>query len=139
MSIVVFVVMYVQFFAFGTIAEKMTTRLRYALFRALLRQDVGYFDLKENNVGALTSKLSTDAALVKASLADRTALLVQNLFTVAVGLGIAFYYVRFFASFWEAPSTPFCTVSLKRLTHPQMPHITKPPHETNRAGSSRWC
>lgn len=81
-----------QNYLFGLIGERMTTRVRAALFQALLVQEVGYYDLKENSVGAVTGKLSSDAAMVKAGLSDRLGLTVQNLFTLVCGLGIAFYF-----------------------------------------------
>ena len=81
-----------QNYLFGLIGERMTTRVRAALFQALLIQEVGYYDLKENSVGAVTGKLSSDAAMVKAGLSDRLGLTVQNLFTLVAGLGIAFYF-----------------------------------------------
>jgi len=81
-----------QFWTFGVVGERMTTRLRTELFEAFLRQEIGYFDLKENSVGALTSKLATDAAVVKASVTDRLGLIVMNAVTMVVGLTIAFIY-----------------------------------------------
>lgn len=45
--------------------EHLTKRMRCLAFASILRQDVGFFDLPENSTGALTSKLASDAALVK--------------------------------------------------------------------------
>mmetsp|Transcript_5871 Transcript_5871/g.7099 ORF Transcript_5871/g.7099 Transcript_5871/m.7099 type:complete len:1334 (+) Transcript_5871:380-4381(+) len=91
LGILAFVGNFSQFWAFGYIGEKMTRRVRSTLFRSILRQEISYFDDRKNSVGALTSRLSTDAALVKASLADRLGLIIMNLVTVILGLGIAFY------------------------------------------------
>lgn len=46
-------------FALGS--ERMVHRVRDRAFRAMLRQDVEYFDRDENTAGALTSFLSTEA------------------------------------------------------------------------------
>ncbi|KAF3769875.1 P-loop containing nucleoside triphosphate hydrolase protein [Cryphonectria parasitica EP155] len=46
-------------FAFGS--ERMIHRVRDRAFRAMLRQDVEFFDRDENAAGALTSFLSTEA------------------------------------------------------------------------------
>jgi len=81
-----------MFAYFGLISEKMTTRIRIAVFNSIIRQDIAFFDKKSNSVGALASKLGTDASLVKASLTDRTMLGVQNLTTVILGFTIAFYF-----------------------------------------------
>lgn len=83
---------FVQFYLWGLIAERMTTRVRSALFQAILRMEIGFYDRKANSVGVLTARLATDAALVKAAVADRMSLAVQNLCTLAIGLGIAFYF-----------------------------------------------
>jgi len=83
---------YFQFNEFGIIGERMTTRVRYALFSAAIRQDIAFFDDRANSVGAITSKLATDASLVKATLIDRLGLTVMNLTTFTSGMFIAFYY-----------------------------------------------
>ena len=86
---------YCNFSAFalgGMIGERMITRLRTGLFVALLKQDMAFYDDKENSIGSILSRLSTDAALVKTSMVDRSNLLIMNLTTAIVGLTIAFYY-----------------------------------------------
>ena len=45
--------------------ENLTLRLRQMTFAAMLRQEIGWFDDKRNQVGALTSRLATDASLVR--------------------------------------------------------------------------
>lgn len=47
--------------ALETAAERYTERLRKAIFRAYLKQEIGFFDEDENNVGSLTSKLALDS------------------------------------------------------------------------------
>jgi len=80
----------VQGSSFGLINGRMTSRVRRETFRAMLRSEMGFFDDKDNSVGQLTSKLTTDAALVKATISDRLGVLTQNLSTLGVGLGLAF-------------------------------------------------
>ncbi|KAK2738609.1 GTPase-activating protein [Onygenales sp. PD_40] len=45
---------------FGVCSERLILRARREAFRSILRQDIGFFDLEENNTGALTSFLSTE-------------------------------------------------------------------------------
>lgn len=90
-GIVVGIANFVQFWAFGIIAEKLTKRVRRLLFTSMLKQEISFFDEEKNSVGALSAGLSTDAALVKANVSDRTSLAIMNLVTVVVGLFIAFY------------------------------------------------
>ena len=45
--------------------ENLTMRLRQLTFSAMLRQEIGWYDDKKNQVGALTSRLATEASLVR--------------------------------------------------------------------------
>ena len=50
---------------FGIVGENLTVRLRKIVFSRMLRQDIGWFDLPENKVGVLTSRLAVDASIVR--------------------------------------------------------------------------
>ena len=43
----------------------MTERIRSRLFKAMLRQEMGWFDEEKHSTGALTTRLSEDAAQVQ--------------------------------------------------------------------------
>lgn len=45
--------------------ERLTMRLRQQSFAAIAKQEIGYFDDEKNGVGAVTSRLASDASLVK--------------------------------------------------------------------------
>lgn len=49
-----------QGIAFALCSEKLVRRIRNRAFRAMLRQDISFFDREENSTGALTSFLSTE-------------------------------------------------------------------------------
>ena len=51
--------------SFGKSGEALTERLRSMMFRALLRQEVAYFDDEKNSTGALCTRLSTEASIVQ--------------------------------------------------------------------------
>ncbi|CAF3350992.1 unnamed protein product [Rotaria sp. Silwood2] len=51
--------------AFAISGERLTRRMRLAAFAAVLRQEVGWFDMEENSVSVLTTQLSVDAAALK--------------------------------------------------------------------------
>jgi ATP-binding cassette subfamily B protein len=55
-----------QAWSLGAAAEKVSLRLRCAAFRAILRQDVAFFDA--NASGELVSRLTSDVAQIQASL-----------------------------------------------------------------------
>ena len=77
---------------FGIAGEKLTDRLRRLTFKAMMRQEIGWFDQEKHSSGALTSRLSTEAPLVNGLLGTRLGLTVQNFVTIAACLGISFYY-----------------------------------------------
>uniref|UniRef100_A0A7S2S7J6 Uncharacterized protein n=1 Tax=Mucochytrium quahogii TaxID=96639 RepID=A0A7S2S7J6_9STRA len=81
-----------QQWIFGIIGERITTRIRQELFHAMLSREIDFYDKSENSVGTLTSKLSTDAAMVKEILVNRLNVLTMNLVVVIAGLTIAFSY-----------------------------------------------
>lgn len=53
-----------QGIAFAICSERLIHRVRDSAFRAMLRQDIAFFDKDENTAGALTSFLSTEATQV---------------------------------------------------------------------------
>ena len=61
------------------------------VFPAILQNEVGWFDLDENNSNLLASQLATDAALVRAAVADRLSTLTQNMALTVTAFAIAFY------------------------------------------------
>lgn len=81
-----------QSVCFGYSGEKLTFRLRLKTFRAFMRQDMSYFDDPKHSTGALTTRLATDASLVKNATGIRIATLVQSVFGLAAALTIAFIY-----------------------------------------------
>ena len=50
---------------FAISGEYLTMRIRGLAFKAYLRQEIGYFDDHRNNVGAVTTRLATDASAVQ--------------------------------------------------------------------------
>ncbi|KAI9314961.1 P-loop containing nucleoside triphosphate hydrolase protein [Dichotomocladium elegans] len=78
--------------AFEVAGERYTDRLRIKIFRAYMRQEVGYFDREENSMGALTSKLAVDAKNVNELVTKVWGDFIQVIVTAVVGLVIAFSY-----------------------------------------------
>lgn len=63
---------------FAKAGEKLTRRIRRMMFEAMMRQEIGWFDLKENSVGALCTKLSSEAANIQGVSGVFTSLLIQQ-------------------------------------------------------------
>ena len=57
--------MFPQNFTLAVAGERLTKRLRYLSFKAILRQDIAWFDQKTNSTGALAARLASDASEVK--------------------------------------------------------------------------
>ena len=49
---------------FAISGENLTKRIRERSFSALMRQEMAYFDDHDNNLGALTTRLATEASAV---------------------------------------------------------------------------
>ncbi|XP_078107980.1 ATP-dependent translocase ABCB1 isoform X1 [Sander vitreus] len=89
---VTFVAMFLQGFCFGKSGEILTLKLRLGAFKAMMRQDLSWFDNTKNSVGALTTRLATDAAQVQGATGVRMATLAQNIANMGTSLIISFVY-----------------------------------------------
>ncbi|CAI5731293.1 unnamed protein product [Hyaloperonospora brassicae] len=79
-----------QNYCFKYMAEKLTSRLRDIHFTALCRQNIGFFDEKENAKGALTADLSTNAMKVALISGESQGRVVQAFCTFVAALLISF-------------------------------------------------
>ncbi|XP_018422366.1 PREDICTED: multidrug resistance protein 1A-like, partial [Nanorana parkeri] len=87
-----FVTFFLQGFTFGKAGEILTKRLRLLTFKAMLRQEIGWFDDSKNSTGALTTRLASDASKVQGATGARLATLCQNIANMGTALIISFIY-----------------------------------------------
>ncbi|KAG9442673.1 hypothetical protein H6P81_018527 [Aristolochia fimbriata] len=80
-----------QNYFYTLMGERVTKRVRLAMFTAILQNEVGWFDLDENNSGSLASALAANATVVRSALADRLSTIIQNLSLVVTAFLIAFF------------------------------------------------
>jgi ATP-binding cassette subfamily B (MDR/TAP) protein 1 len=87
-SLIGYVLLYT---GFGFASERMNKRTRDAAFSSLLRQEVGWFDVR--SAGNLCSRLADDAALLRAFSGEPIRTLMMNLASVFVGFVVSFIYM----------------------------------------------
>ncbi|KAJ4849542.1 hypothetical protein Tsubulata_048249, partial [Turnera subulata] len=65
-------------------------RIRAICFEKVVNMEIGWFDFPEHSTGAISARLSTDAAIIRSLVGDQLAATVQNIATVAAAMIIAF-------------------------------------------------
>ncbi|XP_049336164.1 ATP-dependent translocase ABCB1 isoform X7 [Astyanax mexicanus] len=89
---VAFLTFFFQGYMFGKSGEILTMRLRSQAFKAILRQDISWFDDHKNAVGVLTTKLATDASLVKGAAGSRLGLATNTICALVIAMIVAFFH-----------------------------------------------
>jgi ABC-type multidrug transport system fused ATPase/permease subunit len=82
----------IQIFMFACSGEALTKRLRSQAFRAILSQDIAYFDQVKHNTGVLCTYLATEASAVQGASGVRLGIMLQNVITVGAGIFIGFIF-----------------------------------------------
>ncbi|GMF09901.1 unnamed protein product [Phytophthora lilii] len=77
---------------FGIASSRLISRVRLATYSAMLRQEVGWFDLEDNSSGYLVSRLATDSAILQSMTSDFLNRSLMTGTTFIVIFAIAFYY-----------------------------------------------
>ncbi|RDB18091.1 Leptomycin B resistance protein pmd1 [Hypsizygus marmoreus] len=83
-----------QNYLFSSAAAQLTAKLRSLSFRAILRQDIEFFDKEENSTGSLTADLSDNPQKVNGLAGVTLAAIVQSISTLIAGsvIGLAFIW-----------------------------------------------
>nr|CAD7426613.1 unnamed protein product [Timema monikensis] len=83
---------FLQMYMFGKAGVRLTTRLRVATMRAMLKQEMGWFDEDRNRVGILCARLSGDASSVQGATGTRIGTILQAASTMVIGTILGLYY-----------------------------------------------
>ncbi|CAI9293275.1 unnamed protein product [Lactuca saligna] len=93
LSIISILVNLLQHYNFAYMGEQLTKRIRLKMLEKILTFETAWFDDEENASGALCSRLSNEASMVKSLVADRMSLLIQTgsgvLIAMVMGLIVA--------------------------------------------------
>ncbi|CAH1796934.1 unnamed protein product [Owenia fusiformis] len=89
---VVGLMQFLQTYLFSVSGEGLTMRLRQMAFKAMMRQDIGWFDNHKNSTGALCTRLATDASSVQGATGSRLGLILMNAANIGAGIIIAFVF-----------------------------------------------
>lgn len=73
------------FWGLGHVAERLACWLRLSCFEAMLRRNIGWFEMPENSLGALTARLETETQRIHKISGDMLGRQCQAFFTLAVG------------------------------------------------------
>lgn len=89
LGIIAFIGFSLQYGVLGVSGELLAKKLRSRAFESLLQQEMGYFDMKENSIGALTGHLSSDSGVVKGLTGDLYGTLINVICSSIAGLTIS--------------------------------------------------
>ncbi|XP_039094785.1 ATP-binding cassette sub-family B member 5 [Hyaena hyaena] len=92
LGVICFVSYFIQGLFYGRAGEILTMKLRHLAFKAMLYQDISWFDDKENSTGALTTILAIDIAQIQGATGSRVGVLTQNATNMGVSVIISFIY-----------------------------------------------
>ncbi|CAI2355953.1 unnamed protein product [Caenorhabditis sp. 36 PRJEB53466] len=90
LGVMVFVTSYTQIACLESYAERLVQKLREAYLRAILRQQIDWFD--GHPTGNLTSRLTDDLERVRDGIGDKFAMFVNQFSAFSAGLVLSFYY-----------------------------------------------
>ena len=77
---------------FSISGENLTSRMRKDAFQAMLRQEMGWYDKKENNTGALCARLSTSAEAVSSATGGKIGQVVSGISILVLSSALSITY-----------------------------------------------
>lgn len=117
LSVISIILNLLQHYNFAYMGERLTKRIRLRMLEKILTFETAWFDKEENSSGALCSRLSNEASMVKSLVADRVSLLVQttSAVTIAMILGLVVAWKLALVMIAVQPLTILCFYTRKVL------------------------
>ncbi|CAL9096365.1 unnamed protein product [Musa acuminata var. zebrina] len=115
LSVVSIIVNLSQHYNFAYMGERLTKRVRLRVLEKILTFEAAWFDEESHSSGALCSRLSNEASLVKTLVADRISLLVQTAsgVVIAMTMGLIVAWKLALVMIAIQPSTMICYYAKK--------------------------
>ncbi|KAL1356575.1 hypothetical protein HN51_008575 [Arachis hypogaea] len=106
-----------QHYNFAYMGARLTKRIRQRMLENILTFETAWFDEENNSSGALCSRLSNEASMVKSLVADRVSLLVQTASAVSIAMiiGLAVAWKLALVMIAVQPLTILCFYTRKVL------------------------
>ncbi|CAG4987064.1 unnamed protein product [Parnassius apollo] len=83
---------FITVFMYAIAGEHLTARLRLLMFDTFLKQEIAFFDDKNNSTGALCARLSGEAATVQGATGQRIGTVLQAIGTFSLALTLSLIY-----------------------------------------------
>ncbi|XP_006846532.2 ABC transporter B family member 19 [Amborella trichopoda] len=78
-----------QHYFYGVVGEAAMGNFRQALYSAVLRNELAWFEKPENNASLLTSHIVADTCQIKVIISDRTSVIVQCISSIAIATTVS--------------------------------------------------
>ncbi|CAN0901477.1 Putative ABC transporter B family member 8 [Linum grandiflorum] len=117
LSVVSMILNLVQHYNFAYMGEMLTKRIRLRMLEKILSFEAAWFDEEQNSSGALCSRLSNEASIVKSLVADRVSLLLHtaSAVTIAMIMGLVVAWKLALVMIAVQPLTILCFYTRKVL------------------------
>ncbi|XP_066314909.1 putative ABC transporter B family member 8 isoform X1 [Miscanthus floridulus] len=132
LSLVSIVVNLLQHYNFAYMGEHLVRRIRVQVLEKILTFEAAWFDEETNSSGALCSRLSNEASLVKTLVADRISLLLQTAsgIIIAVTMGLMVAWKLSLVMIAVQPSTMICYYAKKMVLSNVSRDLAKAQHQS---------
>ena len=91
-AIIAFITGFTQKFGFGIVGENITMNVRHALYQAIVKKNIGWFDRRENAPGILTSTLASEAQALNGASTEGVAVILESTFATVCGIILGFIF-----------------------------------------------